>query len=314
MILTVTPNPTLDRVVFVRGFRLGAIVRGEREILTPSGKGVDASLVLRALGLPTLATGLQAGRQGRLALELLDEIGVPHDFVWADGDTRHALVLVDRESGAQSTISVATLQAEARHLHILIETIQSHLPRSQAVVLAGSLPPGWPADAYCRMIEVCRAAGVLTLLDTSGAALAATLAPDGIHPDMVKVNAAEFDSLFPPGDARALIERAAALRAQLRNNAVIVTLGAAGVLAATSDGIWRALPPRVEVVNDAGAGDALAGCLAWARGAGHDWPAALRLGVAAAAAVVTTPGTAQCAKATVDRLAPAVEVYSEQQD
>ena len=49
MILTLTPNPTIDRVVFVRNFRLGAIVRGEREVVTPSGKGVDASLVLHEL-------------------------------------------------------------------------------------------------------------------------------------------------------------------------------------------------------------------------------------------------------------------------
>ena len=46
MILTLTPNPTIDRVLFVRGFRTGAVVRAEREVVTPSGKGVGASLVI----------------------------------------------------------------------------------------------------------------------------------------------------------------------------------------------------------------------------------------------------------------------------
>ncbi len=310
MIVTVTPNPTLDRVVFVRGFRLGAIVRGERETLTPSGKGVDASLVLHALGLPTLAIGLQAGRQGRLAVELLTELGVPHEFVWADGETRHALVLVDLEAGAQSTISVATLRATHWHLAELAAMIERYLPQAWFVVLAGSLPNGWPVDAYRRLIGICRDSGVPTLLDTSGAALAATLAADGGSlPDIVKVNAAELESLFPvDSQPRLPGERAADLRLRSGCDAVVVTLGAAGAIAVTAEGAWRAIPPQVDVVNDAGAGDALAGCLAWARSVGQDWPAALRLGVAAAVAVVTTPGTAACDRASVDRLMPLVRV------
>lgn len=46
MILTVTPNPTVDRVFFVRHFRLGATIRGEREVAAPAGKGVAASMVM----------------------------------------------------------------------------------------------------------------------------------------------------------------------------------------------------------------------------------------------------------------------------
>ncbi len=307
MILTVTPNPTLDRAVFVRDFRLGATVRAEREVLTPSGKGVDASLVLHELGHPTVATGLLAGRHGRLAAALLDEIGVAHDFVWAEGETRHALVLIDEAARAQSTVSAATLRADERHLEALMQVIDRHLPAARFVILAGSLPAGWPAEAYAQMVAHCRRAGVPMLLDTSGAALVAGVA---VAPDIVKVNVEELGGLvrLARRDPAAVALAAAELQRRLSNQAVIVTLGAEGTVAATCDGLCRAWPPSVPVVNDAGAGDALAGCVAWCRAAGQDWPAALRLGTAAAAAVVATDATARCERATVERLLPAVRV------
>ena len=56
MILTLTPNPTIDRVIFCRSFTLGTVVRAERETVTPSGKGVGASLVI-FLGAYLIALG-----------------------------------------------------------------------------------------------------------------------------------------------------------------------------------------------------------------------------------------------------------------
>jgi 1-phosphofructokinase family hexose kinase len=318
MILTITPNPTLDRAIFVRGFQLGGIVRAEREVLTPSGKGVDVSLVLHALGHPTLATGLQAGIHGRIARELLDARGVLHQFVEAEGETRHALVLIDLARGAQSTISAATLRADQRHLAALLGIMRERLPAAHYAVLAGSLPPGWPADAYRPLIRACRAAGVACLLDTSGAALSAALLGDadpnsGTMPDIVKVNLIEFLSLCEAGqqlrDARLqaesigpLAQAAAQLRARLGLEALIVTLGGRGAVVVSREQTWHATPPPVSVLNDAGAGDALAAGVVWTRAHGGGWAEALRLGTACAAAVVTTPGTAECDAQLVDRL------------
>jgi 1-phosphofructokinase family hexose kinase len=328
MILTITPNPTLDRAIFVRGFQLGSIVRAEREVLTPSGKGVDVSLVLHALGHPTLAAGLQAGIHGGIARELLDARGVLHQFVEAEGETRHALVLIDLARGAQSTISAATLRADQRHLAALLGIMRERLPAAHYAVLAGSLPPGWPADAYRPLIRACRAAGVACLLDTSGAALSAALLGDadpnsGTMPDIVKVNLIEFLSLCEAGpgpgapagpgqqlrDARLQAESigpvaqaAAQLRARLGLEALIVTLGGRGAVVVSREQTWHATPPPVSVLNDAGAGDALAAGVVWTRAHGGGWAEALRLGTACAAAVVTTPGTAECDAQLVDRL------------
>jgi fructose-1-phosphate kinase PfkB-like protein len=90
--------------------------------------------------------------------------------------------------------------------------------------------------------------------------------------------------------------------------ALIVTLGEQGTIAVTSAGSYRALPPRVPVVNTAGAGDALAGGMMLARSRGSDWPAALALGTAAGASVVMNEGTATCRRTEVEELLPRVRV------
>jgi len=314
VILTVTPSPTLDWVVFVRHFRLGAVVRAEKELLTPSGKGVDASLVLHQLGHATLATGLLAGDNGRLAVALLDQIGVAHDFVWAEGETRHATVLVDLELRAQSTITAPTLRASEHHLQMLAAVIGRHLPAARFVILAGSLPTGWPVDAYTRLIACCREAGVPTLLDTSGPSLAAVVSADAPAPDIIKINLEELSGLGTRIDAAIddVARAVATLRARLGNQAVIVTLGDQGALVATEATLWYTQPPRVPVVNTAGAGDALAACVAWGRAIGEDWPGTLRRATAAAAAVVTTEATAHCEPEEVERLLEQVQVVSVQ--
>ena len=72
--------------------------------------------------------------------------------------------------------------------------------------------------------------------------------------------------------------------------AVIVTLGAEGLLAATAEGCWQARPPAAVAGNATGAGDAVAAALAHGLVLGRPWDEQLRhaaaLGAAAAAAPV----------------------------
>ena len=171
MILTLTPNPAIDRTTFVRDFRLGAVVRAEREVVTPSGKGVDASLVIHELGGETVALGLNAGLTGDLLAAMLDRWGIAHDFCAADGETRTATVLVDLSAGEQSTISASSLRATAVHLDRLLATLDRHAGCAWGLICGGSLPPGLPSDGYAHLLCRARDRGLVTLLDTSGDAL-----------------------------------------------------------------------------------------------------------------------------------------------
>jgi 1-phosphofructokinase len=315
-ILTLTPNPTIDRVIFCRNFRLGTVVRAERETVIPSGKGVDASLVIHELGGATVVLGLTAGLNGRLHRDLLEAWGIAHDLVPAAGETRMALVLVDLAVNEQSTVSAPTLSASEGHLGQLRDSLARHAERSWGLICGGSLPPGLPGDSYACLLRFARQHGLVTLLDASGDALRQGVL--GL-PHVLKVNAREVQALDGSvldtrggegtlDDLAGLAGRLATQLGEWASEAIVVTLGERGALAVTSGGTWLVRPPGVPVVNTAGAGDALDAGIMLARSEGRDWPAALTLGTAAAASVVMNEGTAICLREQVEELLPRVQV------
>ena len=95
-----------------------------------------------------------------------------------------------------------------------------------------------------------------------------------------------------------------------------ITLGADGALAVLPDRAYRIPPIRVEVVSAAGAGDAVLAGIAASVHRGQSIEDGLRLGVAAATAVLLMPGTAQCKREDIERFLPQVELipYSGQTD
>jgi tagatose 6-phosphate kinase len=314
MILTLTPNPTIDRVIFVRSFDLGRTVRAEREVVTPSGKGVDASLVIRELGGDTVALGLNAGLNGRLHEGLLDQWGITHDFVPALGETRMAVVLVDQDACKQSTVSAPTLRATPQHLDALLALVDQYAGGAWGLICGGSLPPGLPLYSYAELLRHARRRGLVTLLDTSGEALCQGVA--GL-PHVLKVNGDEFVALDPDLGATdqegqvSLTDFSRRLSPYLgkwASDGVVVTLGARGALAVTTRGSYFVASPDVPVVNTAGAGDALDGGLMLAQSRGGSWPEALALGTAAAASVLMNEGTAVLSRLQVDDWLPRVQV------
>jgi 1-phosphofructokinase family hexose kinase len=321
IILTVTANPTIDRVLFVRDFAMQDVVRAEREVISPSGKGIDVSLTLHELGARTLAIALNAGLNGQMLEALLAQRGLPTLLIQAHGETRSAALITDVAQGKQSTILAPTLSAGPEHLAQLIETVRAHAHDAWGLVCAGSLPPGLPPDAWARMLHAGHEQGLVTLLDSSGVGL-----QKGIRgcPHILKINGSELYELAADLDATDLGEGVPQwsapdrlddlivwLRARLgiwAQSALVITLGSKGALAVTADKALYAPAPPVSLVSAAGAGDALAAGLMLARCKGESWADALRLGVAAAAAVVMNEGTAVCSAQQVYNLLPQIHL------
>jgi 1-phosphofructokinase len=317
MILTVTANPTIDRVLFVRDFAMQDLVRAEREVISPSGKGIDVALVLHALAAPTLAISLNAGFTGRMLEALLAEQKLPTFFIPARGWTRQSVLITDVSQHRQSTILAPTLSAGPEHLDALRHAVESHAAGAWGLVCAGSLPPGLPLHTFADLLSLGRNRGLVTLLDSSGPGLVQGVA--GL-PHILKINGRELAELagaqgldLPAWQAPDNLGRLAAfLMTQLgvwASEAVIVTFGREGALLVTAQVALYAPAAPVPVVSPAGAGDALAAGLMLARYRGQGWPDALRLGVAAAAAVVANEGTAVCRADQVAAFLRAVIVH-----
>lgn len=266
MIVTVTPNLALDVTYELPELRPGRTHRVHTVHTRAGGKGVNVARVLKSLGHDVLVLGLAGGATGEAVRADLEAAGLPHDLVPCAGETRRTMTLVaDGE---------ATLLNEPGPMITPAEwaALEARVPAADVLVVSGSLPPGVDDDAIARLA----ARDVPVIVDTSGEPLRRA-AP---YAWAVKPNAEELSALTGTDDP---VAGARSLRA----NAVIVSLGAAGLLAVTGDEVRRVAPPEVVEGNPTGAGDAVVAALA--AGAGSPWPDLLGDAVALSAAAVLSP-------------------------
>jgi 1-phosphofructokinase family hexose kinase len=166
--------------------------------------------------------------------------------------------------------------------------VESRLDKVRWLMICGSLQPGVPRDFYAEIIGLAKQRGVRTLLDTDGDALLQALEA---KPAVISPNQNEAERLL----GRAIVTRAQSLEALERIHAmgpesVILSLGARGALLASPEGLFEALPPRVDALCPIGAGDALAAAYAWALDKKKSQPESLRWAVAAGTATAVLPG------------------------
>ena len=83
---------------------------------------------------------------------------------------------------------------------------------------------------------------------------------------------------------------------------VVLSLGAAGVVLVTGEGLQRLRAPTVPIASRVGAGDSMVAGMVAGLLRGYEVPEAVRLGVAAGSAAVMTPGTELCRREDVKRL------------
>ena len=306
MIVTVTLNTAIDRTLFVPSFAMNQTIRASRVAMGMGGKPTDASYVLGALSIPSLALGFAAGMVGQQLEQMLHAFGVTTDFTQVGGETRLNTLIVDESTGEQSTITVSTLEVTVADVDRLTLRYRQALKTASCVIVGGALPAGVTPPVYTGLVRMAKADGVPVVFDAGGEALRAGL--EG-SPDFAKPNRSELASLL--GQPVVTLEDAfagARMVYERYGTACVVTLGQEGALAVLPDHSYFIPPLAVKVVSTAGAGDAILAGLAEALARGAPAEDGLRLGFAAAGAVLLTPETAVCHQADVDRLLLQVEL------
>ena len=302
MILTVTLNTALDITYRVRELRPHASHRVSEVTERPGGKGLNVARVLAALGHEVTVTGFTGGATGRVVqAQLTGTPGVLDALVPVAGATRRTMAIVDELTGDTTQLNEPGPTVTSAEWSAFQDVYEGLLGGASAVALCGSLPPGLPVGAYAGLIRTARAAGVPVLLDTSGEPLRRGVAA---RPDIVKPNTDELSELT--GSHEPLRATQDARRRGAR--AVVASLGAKGLLAATPDGTWHATPPARVHGNPTGAGDSAVAGLLSGLVERLPWPDRLARAVALSAATVLAPVAGEFDRAAYEELLGRVAV------
>jgi 1-phosphofructokinase family hexose kinase len=307
MILTVTLNTALDKVLFIDEWLTGLPMRTDRIVTSVGGKGLDSSVVLRHLGVDTVGLCFVAGEAGQALVNLTRNYGIVPEPIWVDGETRIAHVIVERRFHRHSHIIAGALKISSEHCQQFLDKFSRHIGDAAYVICAGSIPPVLPPEFYATLTQIAHEHGVPLLIDSQNFGITGALSAS---PDVIKMNWDEFERTFElkAPDLDALIGNAIRLRTQHNLHAIVLTLAENGILAFTPQGNYHALAPRQQAVNAAGAGDAVSSALAWRLTMGETWHDALHWAAAVSAATVLTEGTADCHMPDIQNIYPQVTI------
>ncbi|GAB6989117.1 1-phosphofructokinase [Paenibacillus pini] len=254
MITTVTLNAAIDKTYYLTSLPKGHVSRMDRLHAAPGGKGINVAKVVSQLGMAVTATGFVGGMNGEWIKQQLSAMGVSHDFVVVEGESRLCLNMLDAEDQSSTEILEPGPSVEAESLELMKLKIMELAAKSEVVCFSGSLPVGVPKDYYVSLIEIAKQAGAYVILDTSGEALRLGLEA---KPNMIKPNEEEVAALLgiEVQDESALRAAMLKLEQKYEMDRLIVSLGGAGSLTLYQGRFYRATCPPVQVINTVGCGD-----------------------------------------------------------
>ncbi|HIW91340.1 MAG TPA: 1-phosphofructokinase family hexose kinase [Candidatus Corynebacterium avicola] len=319
MIITVTPNPSIDRSQSLSGpLDVGGVNRVASGVDQAGGKGINVATVVHHADHDVLA--LAPADPGSDFADLVRASDVPARFIAngsSGGTVRVNLTLTDADGVTTKINSPGDSEATGENLadavaQTLTDVTSQHLDGPHWLVLAGSLPPGYPDNWYATMTATAHEMGFRVAVDTSDAALTALVdltdrnpaaAPDLIKPnshELAQITGGDGDAMETAAESGELdgVVTAASSLLDRGFGAALVSLGAAGALLVSRDddsgaghSAWFCPSPSVTAVSTVGAGDStLAG---YVIGAVRGLPAPDRLALAVVhgSTAVTLPGT-----------------------
>ena len=268
MVYTVTLNPALDYVMRCDYVGSEDINRAKSAEILLGGKGINVSVVLSRLGIPTKAIALAAGFTGHELERLVQAEGIETEFVYLE----HGTTRINVKLFAQEQFDVNAPGPE---------------------VSDKDIPGSCPEDIYERILKRLDGRGIKFVVDTTGEGLLKVLP---YKPFLIKPNHHEISELFHD-DVKStdvdLIEKYARKLQEMGAVNVLVSRGSKGATlvdetgAVNSEGIAKG-----NAINNVGCGDSMVAGFVAGYETKHDYRYALKLGSAAGGASAFNDGLA----------------------
>ncbi len=286
-VVTVTPNPAIDRTLTIPNFAAGHVNRVEHQTSKAGGKGVNVASALADYGCAVAVTGFLGSDNASLFEALFSSKEIEDHFLRINGETRTGIKIFDPAQEKTTDINFPGQTPTPAEVEMLFQLLQTMASENEAAwfVLAGSLPQGVEPTLYRDLVGSLKAEGCRVLLDTSEDALRHAL---NAGPQIIKPNLHELETLVGQRltTNQTIVEAARTLLLKGIELAVI-SMGADGALFVTSEEAITARPPSVKVLSTVGAGDAMVAGILAARLGALTLPETARLATAFSLAVLT---------------------------
>lgn len=259
MILTITLNPALDKLMSIEALEIGEANRTETIAMYAAGKGVDVAKVLSDLGEDVCATGFLGGMTAGVFHDCFREKNIRDEFIAIEGTTRTNLQLFGKD-GKRTELLEKGPKVLRHEWDALLERVEALLPQCSAVTVCGSAPEGITGEMYRSLLRMIKQSGVVTIADASGELLKEALIE---KPHLIKPNQSEMAELMgKPGASHEEITAFAKELVAGGIDYVLVSLGKDGAMLVCKEGVWNGKAPDVEVKSTLGCGDTMVASLA----------------------------------------------------
>jgi ribokinase len=283
--------PAPGETILAHGFRVALGGKGSNQAVAAHAAGASVDLVAR----------VGADANGDFAVTTLAGFGLATAAVMSIADAPTGVAQITVADSGENTV-IVTGGANLALTPAVVDAERARLAAAALVLTQGELP----VDTIEHLAAVTAELGVRFVLNLAPPAPVGTAALVTCDPLVVNEHEARAVGIGTDAPAGATLDEWRAIAASVAGvvaRSVVVTLGAAGAVAASADGSWTAAAPRVTAVDTTGAGDGFTGTLAAFLAEGRPLEEALRIAVAAGALAVQARGT-------VDSYAPRAAVLA----
>ncbi|MBC7333035.1 MAG: 1-phosphofructokinase family hexose kinase [Actinobacteria bacterium] len=313
MILIVTPNPCIDKTIYVKRNELGKIIRAYKVKLIAGGKGNNVARVLNNMGIENLSLNLLGGYYGKIIEECLRRDGINYKAIWIKNPSRTVVTVLEdslRQTAFVEPGPEVLPEEKEKMLELFKNIVELNRTKIRFVILSGSIPDHKYSDIYRTMIEVARLNGIKCVLDSRGKALKVGVEA---KPFLIKPNIQELEDLLDLkltfNDLEDDVKLAwYALELTKYAEIVILTMGDRGSIVTEGKKIYKASPPKIEVINPVGSGDSFLAGFVYGLYLNMDIVNCIKIATAAGAANASIWDAASCTKEQIMQFVDEVEV------
>lgn len=266
----------------------------------PGGGGINVARAVKKLGGEAIAIFSAGGYTGNYFTHLLEKEMIPSVIINSEHETRENIIVVDESSNKQYRFGMpGSALSEYEWKQFL--TAAAEIKEATYLVASGSLPQGVPLNIYGQLAKIAKLNHAKFIVDTSGEPLKHA-ADEGVY--LLKPNRSELAYLCGKTNLQEEEIKDAALSILKKGkcDVMAVSLGPAGALLATREGVEYFTPPPVLSKSTVGAGDSMVAGIVFSLAEGRSLTDAVRYGVACGTTATMNPGTELCKKEDADRL------------